>query len=231
MDEDLKRRIVGVVTLILLALLLTWWLPTPGLHKLQDRDERRVTIDLTDPEPRPQEWTVVSQRPVAPGPAAEPEPEAPAIDATPLPEPVPATPAPAPKPVAPAEAPKPAPKPTPAPAPKPQPKPEPRPEPPKPAPKPEPAPLPKPAPAPAPAPAAGGKVQVQAGAFSHLDKAQGVIDQARGVGVSCRIAPTDTAKGTLYRVRCGPYADPAAAQAAIAKLGARGISAAIVRGS
>lgn len=101
----------------------------------------------------------------------------------------------------------------------------------KPAAKPAAKPVPSTAPnTPAVKPATGGKVLVQAGAYSHLDKAESVRARAAGGGVSCVISPADTAKGTLYRLRCGPYADRAAADRAIGALKAAGIAAQVVSG-
>lgn len=249
MDEVLIRRVVGVITLVVVAFLLSWLLPTPGLHTLRGDGERRVTIDLTDPDAPAQEWTLVApgSKPdvtadsgagapdTEPDPAQDsvvndetapkqaastradtppPVPAEPMMPAVPAPEaslpkatepPAPAEPAP-PAPATPKLAPKPATEPATVPAP--------------------PA---KPAEKPV-APAVSGGVQIQAGAYSHLDKAEGVRDAAQTLGVPCRIAPIDTAKGTLYRVRCGPYANAAAAQSAIRSLSTQGISAQVVSG-
>ena len=137
--------------------------------------------------------------------------------------------------------PKPAPKPEGKPAPKPDVKPEPKPAV-KPEIKPEPKPAappvakpaeptPKPAVAtPTPKPAASGKIVVQAGAYSLLDKAEGVRARASARGVSCFISPAETAKGTLYRLRCGPFADRAKADAAVNALKGDGIQAQVVSG-
>lgn len=204
MDETLRRRLVGLFTLALAAFLLSWLLPRPGLERLLGARERVVTIDLTRPDAAPQERANVAQEETAPAPVPKVQ-EAPAT--APSPDRAP------PRAVNPAA-------PAPAPAP--------------PAPKPEPAkPVEKPAPPvtlrpPAPPPASGAKVMVQAGAYSHLDKAQGVRARAASGGVSCAIAPAETAKGTLYRLRCGPYADRAAAEGAVRTLGAAGIAAQVV---
>lgn len=73
-----------------------------------------------------------------------------------------------------------------------------------------------------------GAWQVQAGAYAQLDRAQDVIAKARSRGVSCLVSPADTAQGTLYRVRCGPYAARELAQIAVAKLGQDQIKAQVV---
>lgn len=290
MDEALLRRVVGLLTLGVIAFLLSWLLPRPGLERLQGGSERIVTMDLTRPDSQPEELSAEeaasrerlragmdvadaallaevqggavprAENPVsAPDPAERPRPEvadadadvapaeaAPLVEPETVDEPVP-KPVPAPKPAPPAapavkpEAPKPAPKPAPRPAPpapkaeiaKPEAKPAPKPQPkvePKPAPKPEPKPQAKPEPAkPAAKPAAAtGKTRVQAGAYSHLDSAEAVRAKASAQGVACVISPAETAKGTLYRLRCGPYADRAAAEAAVRKLKAVSIPAAVV---
>ncbi|MGH8517411.1 MAG: SPOR domain-containing protein [Panacagrimonas sp.] len=90
---------------------------------------------------------------------------------------------------------------------------------------------PKPPAASAPAsPSGSGQVMVQAGAFSFLDKAEAVRERAGAQGQRCVVSPAETPKGTLYRLRCGPYADRAQAQAAANKLSAAGIAAQVVGG-
>lgn len=249
MDEVLKRRIVGVVALMAVALLLSWLLPTPGLHTLRGDGERRVTIDLTKPDSPPQEWALSGQEstPAAPAstdpkasqvPQRAPDevPEQAPGEAAPQPgasEPAAAAPATnsaevepkaTPPAVEPPEPPatKPGAPPSASPTVKPAAKP---------ATPPDKPPAPPPVAAKPAAPASGaGNTQIQAGAYSHLDKAEGVRDGAQGLGVPCRIVPVDTAKGTLYRVRCGPYADAAAADVAIRSLATKGIAAQVVSG-
>lgn len=75
---------------------------------------------------------------------------------------------------------------------------------------------------------ASGSVAVQAGAYSHLDKAESVRGKAAAAGVNCVISPAETAKGTLYRLRCGPYADRAKADAAIKTLATQSIAAQVM---
>lgn len=226
-DEVLKRRLVGLFTLAVAAFLLSWLLPRPGLERLRAHGERVVTIDLTRPDSLPEERAAAAAESAAvesrlagqveSGLAESPDAQTPATA-----EEAPASAA--------ASAPEPAPTAVESEsAPKPEPQPDPKPEP-RPAPKPEPKPEPKTAPKPAPPAVAGGKVQVQAGAYSHLDKAEGVRAKAATQGVSCAIAPAETAKGTLYRVRCGPYADRAAADGVIRRLGGVGIAAQVVSG-
>ena len=226
MDEVVLRRVVGVIALAIAAFLLSWLLPRPGLDRLRGEGERVVTVDLTRPDAVPQEIPPPSE--VEPPPPATREPTedelaaatAPPPEAVAPPEPPP-EPAPPPKPVAPpkpAEPPKPV-EPNPA-ANKPA---ETRPA--------EPKPTPATTTAPAPSASGGGQVMIQAGAYSHLDKAEQVRTKAGAQGQRCAIAPAETAKGTLYRVRCGPYADRTQAQAAIKTLGAAGITAQIVGGA
>lgn len=217
MDEVVLRRVVGVLTLALAAFLLSWLLPRPGLDRLRGEGERVVTVDLTRPDATPQE---------APGPA-----EVARATSTPAPESAPPTVAP----VAPAPASPPEPAqtaqtaqiPMPPAPPKPvDPKPvEPKPVEPKPS-----KPTPAAAAATAPSGSGTGEVMVQAGAFSHLDKAEGVRTRAAAQGERCMVSPAETPKGTLYRLRCGPYPDRAQAQAAVKTLTAAGIAAQIVGG-
>ncbi len=239
MDDELLRRIVGVVTLMLVALLLSRWLPSPDLQRHRAPDERHVSIDLTQADPQPQEWTEARPQKApetgsAP-PAGDPGPEhrpTVADDGANRPDAGPDAgpddgsdrdPAPSPeqdrarknqptdpeplivRPAPPTKASQPAPPAPPAVA--------------------------APAPGRATPPASEGSVQIQAGAFSHLDHARSIVERAKALGVDCRISPMDAAKGTLYRVRCGPFAGTAAAEKAIATLGARGISSLMVRGN
>lgn len=144
----------------------------------------------------------------APPPVAPPKP---AASTTPKPTPRPApsapvtaaTPTPKPAPIA-----KPAPRPTPAPHPVATPAP---PSTPRPAPMATPSPKPTPKPSPKPAPAAARQtagLYVQVGAFSTRPRAE-TVAKAVGGGV--------TAVGSLWRVRSGPFATQAEADAALAK--------------
>jgi DedD protein len=228
MDEVVLRRVVGVITLAIAAFLLSWLLPRPGLDRLRGEGERVMTVDLTRPDSRPQEVLPPSAEEAA---AVEPQP-APTAEPVPAPEPAvaenskPAEPAHAvepPKPAAAIVSAKPAePKPV-----EPKAAESPKPAPPKPA---EPKPAKPAAEAPPVASSGGGsgKVMVQAGAYSFLDKAEGVRARAGAQGQHCVISPAETSKGTLYRLRCGPYADGAAAQAAVKTLTAAGIAAQVV---
>lgn len=237
MDEVVLRRVVGVITLAIAAFLLSWLLPRPGLDRLRGEGERVVTVDLTRPDAVPQEIPPPSEapstRPSPPrAPDAAPTPEAEieaAVAPSPIPEPVQAPkPVETPKPVKAqkpvevqkvVEAPKPVEKPAAAPKPA-EPKPV------------ETKPVEtKPKASTAPSSGGSGTVLIQAGAYSHLDKAEQVRAKAGAQGQHCTISPAETAKGTLYRVRCGPYADRVQAQAAIKALGAAGITAQLVGGA
>lgn len=230
MDEVVLRRVVGVITLAIAAFLLSWLLPRPGLDRLRGEGERVVTVDLTRPDAVPQEIPPPSEAPSTRPPPpraldAAPTPEA-EIEAAVAPPPVP-EPVQAPKPVEtpkPVEAPKPVEKPAAAPKPA-----EPKPVETKPV---ETKPVEtKPKASTAPSSGGSGTVLIQAGAYSHLDKAEQVRAKAGAQGQHCTISPAETAKGTLYRVRCGPYADRVQAQAAIKALGAAGITAQLVGGA
>ncbi len=80
-----------------------------------------------------------------------------------------------------------------------------------------------PAPSPAkPAPSADTVgFAVQLAAFSHADEATKLRDRARAAGFSAFIETVDTDKGTLSRVRVGPVADRAEAEALKARVAAR----------
>lgn len=120
--------------------------------------------------------------------------------------------------------------PKPAPEPKPEPKAEPKPEP-KPEPAPEPKPVPKAEPKPAakkevkapevkPATPAAGQFMIPVGAY--VDPS-GVIAQLKQGKVPYFTEPIATAKGTVIRVRAGPYASQAAADKALAQIQALGL--------
>lgn len=238
MDETLLRRLVGLVTLAILAFLLSWLLPRPGLQRLEG--ERVVTMDLTRADSQPQEQPEVAtetESPTAPMPAAQPSAPQPNPDpdegqstAPPAnaeadaPEvarsaPTEATTSRAAPPgpdrvepsVAKSEPAKPPSRPAPAPAAVEH--------------KPEAAP-----PKATPRAAYSAGAVVQAGAYSFLDKAQTVVARAASAGVSCVVSPADTAKGTLYRVRCGPYPARDQADAAVRSLSAASIAAQVVPG-
>ncbi|MGQ0502295.1 MAG: SPOR domain-containing protein [Panacagrimonas sp.] len=134
-----------------------------------------------------------------------------------VPEPVAPRPAPAKDPAPLVPEPRPAPKPAPKPATKPATKPVTKPS--------------APARAVAPSPGkrnASGNFVVQGGAYSFLDKAESVRAKARALGIGCVVSPGETSRGVVYRLRCGPYAALAGADAAARKLGANGIPAQVI---
>lgn len=87
---------------------------------------------------------------------------------------------------------------------------------------------PEPATAASASPAAprGGNWFVQIGGYADIDNARQAQKQVRSHNQDCIIAPVDTNKGTLYRVRAGPYRDRETAQAAQARLSAAGFASA-----
>lgn len=207
-----RRRLVGAIALVLVVVVVLPW--------------------LVDDEPPPQLKNVdISIPPVEPAdrkfPPAAPATEAPAANADKLPEgalppPEPATPATAAAPSAPA-----------APAVGTSGKPEvtvpaeagPRP---KPAveTKPETAAAAKPETKPDPKAVTGKGFVMQVGAFSTSAKAKQVQQQLKAGGVASYIEPVETATGTRYRVKAGPFASTEAAQKAHDKL----IAAKLVQG-
>lgn len=110
--------------------------------------------------------------------------------------------------------------------PKPEPKPEPKAEPaaePKPAPKAEPRPVAKKevkAPAAKPVAPAAGQFMIPVGAY--VDPS-GVIEQLKQGKVAYYTEPIATAKGTVIRVRAGPYTSQTAAERALAQIQALGL--------
>ncbi len=251
MDEILLRRIVGLLTLVTIAFLLSWLLPRPGLESLESDGQKLVSIDLASNEIVQDTPSVLNRADAddlssfeqAPddlrgdegNPSFAGQTEAKAGEQTQSTS----QPTPRPKPE-PKSAPPVAAKPEPRPQPKPQPKPEPTPKPepkpaPEPAPSPEPAPKPKPKPpeppaTPKPAASSGGRFLVQAGAFSQISSARAMLARASLQSVDCVISPADTAKGTIYRVRCGPYDGRAKADEAVRMLARDKISAQVMSG-
>ena len=218
--ESFRRRALGFVLLLLAVALILWMLPAPRSAPELPAGIQRVTLDL-----RP-----------APADAVPESPPEPAKPLTPTP-PVIAQPAPQLKlaaelesleapdaiaqadPVKPAAEPDLAPgvpvsrRPTPAnpiggkPAPQPASKSAPVAA--------EPPPVSKaPAPAlPLPKPVPKGW-QVQLGSFNDIANARQAVDLAKNAGLSAFIVPVESAKGTAYRVRLGPFAERVQADAA-----------------
>lgn len=230
MDERLKRRLIGVCALLLLALLISFLLPSPGTPPSNADGLKHVTLDLSQPAGTVAAAPVQTHTPLPPVIAA---PSSDAADATAAEEDsapqfdqpaghdsvpdsadVPAqsphaqaTPKPDAKPEAkpPAAAIKPAP-PVASTVTKPEPiKPEPT--------KPKPAP-PAAADAAAHSPAQQGHWYVQVGVFSDIDNARHLAGQLKSGGYPTVISPAETHAGVAYRVKAGPYANQAQAEAA-----------------
>lgn len=243
MNDKLKRRLAGAALLLVAAFIVVSLLPTPEQTAHQAGVEV-VTIPLHDvisAAPPPTATTTLPQTLAAPDDSPAPSVAALAgsgdhngdgtaaqdldssggdDDAGESP------PSPASKPVtlamspalqhdsAPADL-----NPPPAPKPEAKPKPEPKPaavE----APKPAPA---KPAASPPP-PATGQKWFVQVGGFADIDNARKVQARLQDISQPNVLAPIDTPKGTIYRVRAGPYASQAAARQAFDKIAAQGFT-------
>jgi DedD protein len=62
--------------------------------------------------------------------------------------------------------------------------------------------------------APAGKWFVQLGSFGDIANARKVLDRMAAQGHQGLISPVDTAAGTLYRARLGPYGGREAADAA-----------------
>lgn len=252
MDEKLKKRLAGAGVVLLLGFALVSLLPGPGEKTppdiqqvtipLQAEAEAPVAIPPSDqttpptlqaaPEPAEAALSPAEMEAAAGGDVDAPpepagkvpdqhKPEAPpAAPAPPAGRPVPAKTVASSKPAT-AEGPAPAAK---APVDKPSADSKSSAE--------KPAVANKPALAPAPpvlkAPAAptGGNWFVQLGGYADIDNARQVQKQVQGRNLGCIIAPVDTNKGTIYRVRAGPFKDREQAQAAQTRLSAAGYAAA-----
>lgn len=239
MDEKLKRRLAGAAVLLALAFIVVSLLPTPQ-EAARQPDGEVVTIPLgaevsgtdgaiaptppdaavlapaastTDADPRHHDADVDIDAAGDDDLAAEPSSARPASGKS---EPS------LPEPPAVAELePKPAVKPSAAVA----------------ASKPPPVAKPvdsKPVAAPSPAPSAVAKVPVaggasgdwyvQIGGFADIANARQAQARVQAAGQSGLLAPTETAKGTIYRVRAGPFASREAAQLAQSALAAKGFA-------
>ncbi|SFF31457.1 Sporulation related domain-containing protein [Fontimonas thermophila] len=200
MDEIIKRRLVGAGLLLAAAFLLVSVLPEPHLDKALEEGVPVLTIDLRNPDApaagpiEPAASTAIAQASEATAPMSAGEPSPPSEAASPPPQ----TPA---APTAQNQQPAPETK-----------QPEQRPA-------PQPADLPAREPtraSPAAASTAGreGRWWVQIGSFADIANARQVEARLRTLGQPVIVAPVETDKGTLYRVRGGPYADEAEAQSA-----------------
>lgn len=201
-----RRRLVGAIALVLLAVIV--------LPMIFDSEPRQAPPPVSVRIPSEDD---TGFRPkVTPKVATAPEKPAAASEAKPEPEPKAETKAETkvePKPEPKAEA-------------KPEPKVEPKAE-----PKPEPKPVPKAQPKPAakaetkaaeatPAAPAAGQFMIPVGAY--VDPS-GVIAQLKQGRIPYFTEPIATAKGTVIRVRAGPYASQAAADKALGQIQALGL--------
>lgn len=211
-----RRRLVGAIALVVVVVVVLPWLvddePPPQL--------KNVDISIPPVEPADRKFPPAAPPTDSPAANADKLPEAtlpppePATPATAAPPPAPATPAAGssakPEVAVPPEAgPRPKPaietKPEAAAAPKPEAKPDPKPD---------------------PKAASGKGFVMQVGAFSTSAKAKQVQQQLKAGGVASYIEPVETATGTRYRVKAGPFASTEAAQKARDKL----IAAKLVQG-
>lgn len=76
---------------------------------------------------------------------------------------------------------------------------------------------------PAAANAVAGKVLIQVGAYTTEDQAKVVQQKLSGAGVPVMVTPSQTSKGTLYRVRTGTFSDRTLAQQQLNKMRSVGI--------
>ncbi|MFC4253258.1 SPOR domain-containing protein [Sinimarinibacterium flocculans] len=209
MNDKLKRRLTGAAVIVLVALALAALLPEPQLAPSVEDELRVVTIPL-------QEEAIVETAPLDDGEAgtagevdSPPEivdgdgvaPETPPAPAsTPTARP---TTRPTPKPSARPPA-TPSPSPTPAPAATATPRPT-----------PVVTATPRPQPTAAAGADAGGEIWwVQVGSYADIGNAREAEARLAALGQTVIVAPIETASGTLYRVRAGPYTSAARAQAA-----------------
>ncbi|WP_374353667.1 SPOR domain-containing protein [Chitinimonas sp.] len=81
---------------------------------------------------------------------------------------------------------------------------------------------------PTPAHEASSHFYLQIGAFADAGKAQSLQEKAQAAGVSVQAEPVKTDKGSLTRLRAGPYASRDAAEKAHSKLQSGGVNSTIV---
>lgn len=75
-----------------------------------------------------------------------------------------------------------------------------------------------------------GKVTVQAGAFSDKALAQRIQQQLKSLNYSSHLEEVQTAKGSVYRVKTGKFANQNEAKGAIERLKSSGINGVVVIG-
>lgn len=221
MDQGLKERLVGAAVLVAIGVWLIPWV-LDGPEEPLETGARSLQLPPAE-EPMPMRTQTLRL-----GGEAEVAAPAPAEPVAAVPESPSATPAAQEPPVA--EAPvaaveaAPPPReaePPPAPAPQTAAVPAPAPAPPKPA-------ASAPQPRPAPAVAARGAWAVQLGSFSEESRARGVVQRAGTFGYKAAVTTVRSNGRTLYRVRVGPYAARAEADAAASALVAHGVKEARV---
>ncbi|MCX8018184.1 MAG: SPOR domain-containing protein [Rhodocyclaceae bacterium] len=82
----------------------------------------------------------------------------------------------------------------------------------------------------APAAAEGAKLFLQAGAFQKAAEAENLKARLAMLGFEAGVQATEVAgKGTLHRVRLGPFASPSEMNRALEQLSQQGIPATVVR--
>ncbi len=202
MDEVLLKRIVGLLTLAVVAFLLSWLLPRPGLDELSENQVKIVTLELAESEAGHSQGSEV---PTAVSIDVETRHEGDdEVKARAIEEATSDTDIDGDKEVvAPTEK---------------------RTDLPKPARKQERPPVAAETPAPTapetvkPEPIEEGVFQVQAGAFSQLDSARSMLARVSLQGLDCIISPSESAGGSLYRIRCGPYSSRMQADKAVSAL-------------
>lgn len=74
--------------------------------------------------------------------------------------------------------------------------------------------------------ASSGKVYVQVGGFASIANARQAQERLKALGQASLLSPVETAQGTLYRVRIGPFASREAAQPVLARAAANGFAGA-----
>ena len=196
MNEQLKKRLVGAIVLVALAVIFVPMLlegdkrtdiPMFGSNVPEAPGPRPDMVDIPlQVPPPPPAAPVVVERELPPEPVAV-APTRAAPEPAPVPPPAPQA---QPKPVAPVQAVKPA------------------------------------AVAAAPKPAVGESWAVQVGSFSEQGNASRLRDSLRGKGYPAYVEQVKLASGTSYRVRVGPVlarTDAEAIQAKLAKIEQRGI--------
>jgi DedD protein len=79
-------------------------------------------------------------------------------------------------------------------------------------------------------PASVGTWYAQCGVYSMLENAQSLRDELSKRGMSCDMTPFENAKGTSYRVRCGPFKSRGEAEIVVSRISDR-VQAIVVDGS